>query len=80
MVTATICAIPRNACKSLPISYAQQKLAQPMLRTQLILLGCFACPHQIPERLGSGRPVSILLPGLLIYECAPASRHPADFS
>jgi hypothetical protein len=33
MVTAKICAIPRNACKSLPISDAQRKRAQPMLRS-----------------------------------------------
>jgi hypothetical protein len=38
MVTAQICTIPRNACKSLTTSYAQQKSAQPMTRTQLIRL------------------------------------------
>jgi hypothetical protein len=54
MVTVEICAIPRNACKSLTTSYAQQKFAQPMPRTQLILLGCLTCPRHIPERLESG--------------------------
>jgi hypothetical protein len=54
MVTAEICAIPRNACKSLTTSYAQQKSAQPMARTQLIRLGCRARPPQIPARLRYG--------------------------
>jgi hypothetical protein len=54
MVTAEISAIPRNACKSLTTSYAQQKSAQLMTRTQLILLGCLACQPKIPERLRSG--------------------------
>jgi hypothetical protein len=54
MVTAEICAIPRNACKSLTTSYAQQKSAQPMTRTQLIRLGCRARPPQIPARLRYG--------------------------
>jgi hypothetical protein len=54
MVTAEICAIPRNPCKSLTTSYAQKKFTQPMPRTQLILLGCLTGPHHIPERLRSG--------------------------
>jgi len=36
------------------LACAQQKLAQPMLRTQLILLRCLVYSHQIHERLGSG--------------------------
>jgi hypothetical protein len=30
---------------------AQEKFTQPVARPQLILLGCFASPHQIPQRL-----------------------------
>jgi hypothetical protein len=51
--TAEICAIPRNACKPLTTSYAQQKLAHLMPRTKLIQFDYRACPHQIPERFGS---------------------------
>jgi hypothetical protein len=54
MVTAKICAIPRNVCESLTTSYTQQKCAQVMPRTQLIPLGGLACPPQIPVRLRSG--------------------------
>jgi hypothetical protein len=51
MVTAKICAIPRNACESSTCSYAQQKFAQPTPRTQLIRLSYLARPSQISEHL-----------------------------
>ncbi len=54
MVTAKICAIRRNACESLTTSCVPQKRAQPIPRTQLILLRCLVSSHQIHEHLGSG--------------------------
>jgi hypothetical protein len=77
MVTAKICAISHNACESLTTFYAQQKFAQPMPRTQLSLLGGLAPPD--PGTPPIWGPVSIPLPDLRIYGCAPDSRHPAEF-
>jgi hypothetical protein len=57
MVTAEICAIPHNACKSLTTSCAQQKFAQPMPRSQLILLGGLTRPSR-------SRSATDLVPGI----------------
>jgi len=37
------------------LAHAQQELAQPVTRSQLILLGFLACPHQIPQRVERGK-------------------------
>jgi hypothetical protein len=58
-------------------AYSSGSLAQPMPRSHLILLGCFASMHQIAQRLGtpSGtRPPS----DPRIDSNMPAFQHPAD--
>jgi hypothetical protein len=66
MVTAKICAIPRNAYKPLSTSCVPQKRGQPMTRTQLILLGGLAClPRSLSASdLGSGIHTALRSPDL----------------